>query len=97
MGWVHQTNPDMNHAVVLVGYGEENGKKYWIVRNSWSPSYGEQGYIRVARLDNEQERCYMDIAPQDGVACEDDNESERVCGTCDILFDSAYPLNARSL
>ena len=37
----YKTNPDINHAVVLVGYGEENGKLFWLVRNSWAPSYGE--------------------------------------------------------
>lgn len=32
-------SPDINHLVVLVGYGEENGIPYWLVRNSWSPSW----------------------------------------------------------
>lgn len=49
----NQVNPDIDHAVVLVGYGEENGQKYWLVRNSWSASYGEAGYIRLYRDDNE--------------------------------------------
>ena len=53
----NQANPDIDHAVVLVGYGEENGSKYWLVRNSWSPSWGEKGYIRLARHDDEQELC----------------------------------------
>ncbi len=42
----NQENPDIDHAVVLVGYGVDNGQKYWTVRNSWSPAWGEKGYIR---------------------------------------------------
>jgi hypothetical protein len=32
----------VNHVVVMVGYGEEAGGKYWLVRNSWSPTWGEK-------------------------------------------------------
>jgi C1A family cysteine protease len=41
---------DVNHAMVLVGYGVDSDYgDYWIVKNSWSSSWGEEGYIRVAR------------------------------------------------
>ncbi|PHT95714.1 hypothetical protein T459_03596 [Capsicum annuum] len=43
--------PRMNHAVTVIGYGtsEEDGTNYWLVKNSWGTSWGEQGYMRIAR------------------------------------------------
>jgi cathepsin L len=93
----NQVNPDIDHAVVLVGYGEEDGQKYWLVRNSWSASYGEAGYIKVLRTDDEESRCGQDITPQDGTACDGQTEPVTVCGTCGILYDSAYVTGASAL
>ena len=41
----------MDHAMVLVGYGYDSVLQvpYWIIKNSYGPTWGEQGYLRLAK------------------------------------------------
>ena len=39
----------LDHAVLLVGWGVEGDKPYWTVKNSWATKWGEDGYFRILR------------------------------------------------
>ncbi|CAI9110220.1 OLC1v1010213C2 [Oldenlandia corymbosa var. corymbosa] len=55
----------LDHGVVVVGYGTENGKDYWIVRNSWGTNWGENGYLRMERnvIETNKGKCGIAVEP----------------------------------
>ena len=43
---------DLDHTVTAGGYGTEGGVDYWLVKNSWSTHWGDEGYVKIARKGN---------------------------------------------
>jgi len=85
----------LGHAVLLVGYGADNGQPYWRIQNSWGADYGEQGYIRLIRHTDEESWCGIDRKPQEGSGCDGGPAEITVCGTCGILYEALVPQNVR--
>merc|ERR1712060_52904 len=83
----------VNHAITLMGYKEKDASSvgYWLIKNSWGESFGENGYIRIEMKENEEEHCGWDEDTHIGLACDGDPDRAWVCGTCGILYDSSYP------
>ena len=57
-----QCGTNLDHAVLAVGYGNENGTDYWLVKNSWNTWWGDAGYIKL-EMDSGNGACGVQMGP----------------------------------
>jgi C1A family cysteine protease len=55
---------NLDHGVLIVGYGTENGQDYWLVKNSWSDTWGMGGYVKIARSSSTNDPGICGISKQ---------------------------------
>jgi C1A family cysteine protease len=53
----------LDHAVLLVGYGVEDDKEFWIMKNSWGTTWGDAGYMKMVQNGDGAGQCGVMMDP----------------------------------
>jgi cathepsin L len=80
-------NMSPSHVVQLIGYGHDSdlGVDYWLLRNSWSPYWGDRGYFRLLKTAVPQ-------CGQMGWIVDNSYINVTSCGMCGVLTNNLYPI-----
>jgi aminopeptidase C len=62
-GVIDRCPGEINHAVVLAGVKADPFDNYWIVKNSWGTAWGENGFIKIDRSQNNGNTCQICTYP----------------------------------
>jgi hypothetical protein len=52
----------LDHGVLAVGYGTEEGTMYWKIKNSWGPTWGDEGYLKIERTESSMSKGTCGVA-----------------------------------
>ena len=77
----------LDHGVLIVGYGTENGQDYWLVKNSWSDQWGDNGYVKIGKSDSTNDVGVCGIASTPSFPVSDPQQinlskASNDCGVC---------------